>query len=222
MHPRPSETNWTGWVVRGHRRGPCTHTRSTGHRFPWAQHPCRESQVRPSKRIWSLFWFENTAVPFQRQPTVRCRHPRRLIQNRREILWRIKRRKVRQIMRKKRGDSTQNAVILLWFFPPGNRTGHASVAMACRLWNVLPIRNHSFVPSLGAFDESGRCNIRPPLLLTMNRCRNPMTFDELIHYVETIIEVLQRSCIIAMQCPLSLSLFGRVETSRLLDSKIRD
>ena len=65
-------------------------------------------------------------------------------------------------------------ILLHSFFPFGKRTGHASVAIACRLWKVDPIRSHSLVPILGAFAERGRCNISPPLLFTMKRCRKPI------------------------------------------------
>lgn len=36
------------------------------------------------------------------------------------------------------------------------------------------MRSHSLVPSFGAFAERGRCNIRPPLLLTIKRCKKPI------------------------------------------------
>jgi hypothetical protein len=59
----------------------------------------------------------------------------------------------------------------------GSLTGLASAAMACKEWNVDPMRSHSLVPIWGAAGESDRCSMRPPDLLTMNRCRKP-TMEE--------------------------------------------
>ena len=58
--------------------------------------------------------------------------------------------------------------------PDAAFTGLASVAMACREWNVDPMRSQSLVPMEGVRDQKAQWWMRPPDLFTMKRCRNPI------------------------------------------------